>query len=351
MTEKSETKYEQVFGDTFRLYSKKEMEEFIEPFIIRFKRNNLDPKEAFAGKRCFDAGCGNGRGTIFMLMNGASHVVSYDFSKTNTESARKFVKDFGFTNSEVRQGTLEQIPFDDASFDVVWCNGVIMHTAKPDTTISEIARILKPGGNMWVYIYGSGGVYWRIIQRFRKMLAGTDVNECIATLKLYRYETQYVAEFIDDWFAVYLRTYTDEDISAKLRSLGFSNPNRLKFGTDYDTSHRRFVFATPEEADLMGEGDLRYWATKNGAADKGAFRLCEDEFGSDYKWPRIFEKLESFLDDLESACGKDLWRKIAACAHIQRELRLLMTRKEFFKMDEILEVIGKIIHEAKRSVK
>jgi SAM-dependent methyltransferase len=349
---KSETKYEKVFGDTFSLYSKKEMEAFIEPFRIRFQRNHLDPVKAFSGKRCFDAGCGNGRGTLFMLMSGAEHVTSYDFSKTNTESARRFVKDFGFSNSEVMQGTLEKIPFADGTFDVVWCNGVIMHTAKPDSTISEIARILRPGGNMWIYVYGSGGLYWRVIQRFRKMLHGVDVNECIAALKLFRYETQYVAEYIDDWFAVYLRCYTDADMAAKLKTLGFSSPERLKYGTDYDTSHRRFVFASsPAEAGLMGEGDLRYWLTKDSPAGCGSFRLSEDEYGSDYKWPDIFAELDRLLDGLEKACGNLVWKKIAACAHIQRELRLIMTRREIFKPDEIHEVIGRIVREAGLSVK
>ena len=76
-----EKKYEQVYGDTFAMYSVEEIKEFIEPFEIRFKRNGINPKKLFKDKNCFDAGCGNGRGALFMLMNGAKHVTCYDYSK------------------------------------------------------------------------------------------------------------------------------------------------------------------------------------------------------------------------------------------------------------------------------
>ena len=115
-----EKRYEQVFGYTFALYSREEMIEFIEPFKVRFEKNNLDPKAIFNGKKCFDAGCGNGRGSLFMLMHGASHVTSYDFSEKNVDTTRKFLKEFGYENFEVHQGTLEDIPFEDELFDFVW---------------------------------------------------------------------------------------------------------------------------------------------------------------------------------------------------------------------------------------
>ena len=211
-----EKRYEEVYGDTFAMYSKEEMKEFIEPFQIRFDRNGLDAKKIFEGKKCFDAGCGNGRGTLFMLMNGAKHVDSYDFSEKNIESTNKFVKDFGFSEFKTHQGSLEEIPFEDESFDFVWCNGVIMHTDRPNNCLSEISRILKAGGNSWIYIYGSGGAYWYIIYQLRELVKDIQIQEAIAHLRLYRYSTRYVAEFIDDWYATNLRSYTKDDLSKKV---------------------------------------------------------------------------------------------------------------------------------------
>ncbi len=344
-----EKKYEQVYGNTFELYDKKTMLEFMEPYAVRFKRNHLNPSEIFKGKKCFDAGCGNGRGSLFMLLNGAKHVTAFDYSSKNIKTTKAFAEEFNFSNIDVLQGSLENIPFDDESYDFVWCNGVIMHTAHPDRTISEISRILKPGGKCWLYIYGAGGVYWRIIYKFRKIMKDIDIDKCIATLKVYRYSTRYVAEYIDDWFASFLRTYTHNDVSEKLESLGFDSPELLKYGMDYDTSHRLNVFKSESERKLMGEGDLRYFLTKSHKGETSAFQLAENETGSDYAWDdAYFSPLDNLLNKIEKISKDREWLKIAICAHIQRDLRILLNETEVFKLEQIMQVIEEIITNAQK---
>src|SRR5712691_7837169 len=124
-----EHKHEDVFGKSFALYGRSEMLEFIEPFRIRFERNKLDPATIFRGRRCFDAGCGNGRGSIFMMLHGAAFVDCLDVSVTNIESTTRNLKSFGFENFRTHLGSIERLPFSDGAFDFVWCNGVIMHAA------------------------------------------------------------------------------------------------------------------------------------------------------------------------------------------------------------------------------
>lgn len=43
----------------------------------------------------------------------------------------------------------EQLPFADASFDVVMSDNVIDHAARPLTVVDEIVRVLKPGGTLY----------------------------------------------------------------------------------------------------------------------------------------------------------------------------------------------------------
>lgn len=38
------------------------------------------------------------------------------------------------------------LPYQDATFDVVWCKQVLEHVRHPDAVIAEVARVLKPGG-------------------------------------------------------------------------------------------------------------------------------------------------------------------------------------------------------------
>lgn len=163
-----ESEHEAVYGKSFALYDKEEMVKFTDFFRQRFKANGIDPKVVFPGKRCIDAGCGNGRGTLFMLENGAKHVASVDISPTNIESTERNCRTFGFDAFDTRFVSLEQLPFADEEFDFVWCNGVVMHTANLDASLFEISRVLRIGGESWIYVYGPGGVYWYLVDAFRR---------------------------------------------------------------------------------------------------------------------------------------------------------------------------------------
>jgi len=56
----------------------------------------------------------------------------------------------------------EQLPFDAASFDLVYSNGVLHHTPNTSTVVREIHRVLRPGGHAIVMLYAENSLhYWR----------------------------------------------------------------------------------------------------------------------------------------------------------------------------------------------
>lgn len=342
MNDNREDQHDAVFGKTFALYDKPEMEEFVGFFRQRFAANKLDAKSIFAGRACLDAGCGNGRGSIFMLSNGAERVDFADISPTNIESTTRNLKSFGFSNFKGHLTTLEKLPFEDESFDFVWCNGVVMHMRNPDAGLRELARVLKTGGQAWIYVYGAGGAYWYAVRRYRSLLADVPAEACIAALRIMGYPNRYVAEYLDDWKVPYLRTYTDKDFSTRLADFGFDSPRPLPYGVVYDTSHRRTLY--PNDAVWLGDGDLRYLITKKGAPGSGGKPLSDSEYGSDAPFdPQIVQRFAPLFDELAVTVKDHPMMSLAACAKIQFALREILSRDGPFALDAYQDVVRNAI--------
>jgi ubiquinone/menaquinone biosynthesis C-methylase UbiE len=64
--------------------------------------------------------------------------------------ARAAAADMGVANVEFVEGEAEQLPFSDASFDVVISNGVIDLVPDKDAVFAELYRVLAPGGRMQI---------------------------------------------------------------------------------------------------------------------------------------------------------------------------------------------------------
>ncbi|RKZ12980.1 methyltransferase type 11, partial [bacterium] len=74
------------------------------------------------------------------------HVIGVDMTDAMIEAARENAARSGADNVEVRKGTIEKLPIDDASVDWVISNCVINLSPEKDRVFKEIARVLKPGG-------------------------------------------------------------------------------------------------------------------------------------------------------------------------------------------------------------
>lgn len=96
-----------------------------------------------------DAGCGDGRYLAALPSLGPlpGRIVGVDIAESILETARRACLGAG-VQAELVRANLEALPFADGSFDVILRAQVIEHLLAPERGVSELARVLEPGGTL-----------------------------------------------------------------------------------------------------------------------------------------------------------------------------------------------------------
>ena len=90
---------------------------------------------------------GSGEGDVSLILaRGCKKVTAVDLNQKMLEVlSDRFLRE-GFPNIDVKQGDMESLPLPDCSADLVVMSQVLHHAASPEKALSEMLRILKPGG-------------------------------------------------------------------------------------------------------------------------------------------------------------------------------------------------------------
>ena len=95
-----------------------------------------------------DAGCGSCTKSILLAKRGF-FVVATDLSESVLRMARKNVHDNGLQDKvKLERQDLLSLSFGNETFKYILCWGVLMHIPNLDKAISELSRVLKPGGTI-----------------------------------------------------------------------------------------------------------------------------------------------------------------------------------------------------------
>ena len=104
------------------------------------------------GDMVLDAGCGPGVHSVRAVKCGC-HVTAIDISKMMLSEAAMRVAGAGASSSvEFRQEDLTKLTLPDASFKYVFSWGVIIHIREAKQALSELARVVAPGGSLALYV-------------------------------------------------------------------------------------------------------------------------------------------------------------------------------------------------------
>ncbi len=122
----------------------------------RFEANFLNyiapvSREFFSGKVGLDAGCGFGR-HIYQAARFGAEMVGLDLSAA-VDTARQATRDI--PQVHLVQGDLLAPPLAPGSFDFVCSIGVLHHLPEPQRGFVSIARLVKPGGLVMVWVYST----------------------------------------------------------------------------------------------------------------------------------------------------------------------------------------------------
>jgi len=109
------------------------------PFSIRPLR---------AGEKVVDIGSGGGFDCFVAAgqVGPSGKVVGIDMTEEMLSRSRAAAKAMGLDNVEFREGLIEEMPVEDGWADVVISNGVINLCADKHKALSEVMRVLRPGG-------------------------------------------------------------------------------------------------------------------------------------------------------------------------------------------------------------
>lgn len=119
------------------------------PFRVGYSRKIIELLKIIPeGKSALEVGCGGGILTEEIARLGFSSA-GIDPSEQSINTASKHAFENGL-KIEYLTGIGESLPFSDCSFNIVFCCDVLEHVQDLPKVISEISRVLKPGG---VFIY------------------------------------------------------------------------------------------------------------------------------------------------------------------------------------------------------
>lgn len=246
-----------LYGGIWELFTDDEYRRFADWMWFDYYRLH-DPLGPYV-KDCsvLDAGCGGGAATFTMLKEGAAKATAIDLSGQALAHCERLVGTFAPELKDrlnVHRASLLEMPFEDNTFDLVYSAGVVHHTEDPDKALQELLRVLKPGGKLWIGLYGSGGLLGNVLIPAARAVNGI-VPRAITqrVLDTLRIPPLRKYEVLDAMYVPYRYEYTAQEAESWLASRGLTD----LFRTDI-ALHPIYKY-TPW---LNGEGWLGYRAHK-----------------------------------------------------------------------------------------
>ncbi len=126
--------------------------------------------------RVLDVGCGPGSITVG-LAQAAGHVIGVDLDDAEFDDARTYASEHGIDNVEFVEGSIYDLGFAEASFDVCTLFGMMETLDDPLAGLAAVRRVVRPGGVVGASSIEYGGLILHgddepLLRRFYELRLG-----------------------------------------------------------------------------------------------------------------------------------------------------------------------------------
>ena len=118
---------------------------------VQFFLERYTEEDMFRGRELLDVGCGAGGKSLYYAARGARHVTGLDTVADYGPQAEELAEKLGLKERFsflCRDAADTGLP--EGSFDVIVMNDAMEHVARPEAVLAECARLLRPGGRLFV---------------------------------------------------------------------------------------------------------------------------------------------------------------------------------------------------------
>ena len=221
-----------------------------------FEKNGMDIS-TLKDKTVLDMGCGSGRFTIAFAQLGVKNVIGVDLGEVGIEIGEKRSKDLNLKNIQFIKKNILELPFEDQTFDFVFSKGVLHHTGQLVKGLNEFQRVLKLGGNGFLYLYGSGGLFWNSRKKMREVMKNIPMNYTLRVLDVIGIPSQrYI--FADSWY-VPIEEHVERKWLEEFLLKKFSKITKVDHSGELNVHPMSDL---PNSNELWGDGELRYFLVK-----------------------------------------------------------------------------------------
>jgi ubiquinone/menaquinone biosynthesis C-methylase UbiE len=175
--------------------------------------------ESLRGRDVLEVGCGSGF-AVQLFAEAGARVSAIDLTEWAVETTRARSRAFGL-EAEVSEGDGENLPFEDASFDLVFSWGVIHHSSDMDRALRELVRVCRPGGGLVLMVYNRRSLFYGVYKGFQRFLP-------VARRLGLHFEGARAGETE----GLIARHFTPDELRAKLETAGLTGVRIQPYGQD-----------------------------------------------------------------------------------------------------------------------